>query len=109
MALLTPQAISSAGVTPTFTAAAGGGDTAAPLANQFLRIKNGSGAPINLTLIDPGTSPLGQANPDPVIAIPATTGDVLVRLPPGIADPSSGLISWTYSAVTTVTVALCYL
>lgn len=108
MATLAGQAIPVTGVAPSFVSAAGGGDAANPNPRQFLRVKNGSGSSINVTLAVPGTA-YGQALPDPVIAVPATTGDVLIYLPPEIADPSTGLISWTYSAVTTVTVALCFL
>ena len=107
MAILTPQAISVTGVTPTFVAAAGGGDSAYPLPNLFLRVKNGSGSPINVTLAVPG-SRYGQANPSVVVSVPATTGDVLIKLPPELID-LNGLIQVTYSAVTTVTVALCFL
>jgi hypothetical protein len=53
-------------------------------------VKNASGAPINVTLVVPGTVAYGQANPDPVVAVPATTGDVLIYLNPEIADPATG-------------------
>lgn len=108
MATLAGQAIAVTGVTPSFAAASAGGDAANPNPRQFLRVKNASGASINVTLAVPGAL-YGQALPDPVIAVPATTGDVLIYLPPEIADPSTGLVSWTYSAVTSVTVALCFL
>jgi hypothetical protein len=106
MATLSAQAIPVTGFTPSFAAAAGGGDAANPNPRQFLRVKNASGGAITLTLIDPGLSRTGQANPDPAINIPSTTGDVLIYLPPEIADPATGLISWTYSGVTSLTVAL---
>lgn len=108
MATLATQALTAAGLTPTFVAAAGGGD-GVPLSGgqkAFLRVKNGSGAPINVTLLDPGVTPLGVANAGKVVAVPATTGDVLIALNPAVQNASTGNVEWSYSAVTTVTVAV---
>jgi hypothetical protein len=105
MALLAPQAIPVTGLTPSFAAASGGGDSCNPDDTVFLRVKNASGSSINVTIVTPQTL-YGQAVPDVVVAVPATTGDVLIDLPASLADPSTGLVSWTYSAVTSVTVAL---
>jgi hypothetical protein len=104
MTFLAPQQIAVTGTTIAYVAASAGGDSASPDDRTFLRVKNGSGASINVTLIVPGST-YGQANPDPVIAVPAA-GEVSIDLPPGMADPASGLVSWTYSLATTVTVAL---
>lgn len=111
MATLTAQAITAAGVTPTFVAAAGGGDGVPVSGGQkaFLRVKNGSGSPINVTLLDPGSTPLGVANGGKVVAVPATTGDVLIALNPNVLNAATGNVEWSYSAVTTVTVAVCTL
>ena len=105
MATLAVQQIPVTGFTPTFAAAGAGGDAANPDDRTFLRVKNGSAGAINVTVVVPG-SLYGQALADPVVVVPATTGDVLINLPSGLADPATGLVSWTYSAVTTVTVAL---
>lgn len=105
MATLAPQQIAVTGTTVTFAAASAGGDSAAPDDRTFLRVKNGSGSSINVTLAVPGSS-YGQTNPSVVVAVPATTGDVSIDLPSQLASPSTGLLAWTYSAVTTVTVAL---
>jgi hypothetical protein len=107
MAILAAQAIKVIGTTPTFVAAGAGGDSAYPLPNQFLRVKNASGSPINVTLAVPGTE-YGQARPSVVVAVPATTGDVSIDLPAELIDVN-GLIQVTYSAVTSVTVALLFL
>jgi len=104
MAFLAPQQIAVTGTTVTYAAASAGGDSCNPDDRVFLRVKNGSGASINVTILVPGST-WGQANPDPVIAVPAA-GEVSIDLPSGLADPATGLVSWTYSAVTTVTVAL---
>jgi len=104
MAFLAPQQVPVTGITPTFTAAAAGGDSCSPDDRVFLRVKN-SGASATVTLAVPG-SDYGQANPDVAVVVPATTGDVLIALPPGLADLSTGLVSWTYSAAAALTVAL---
>ena len=106
MATLAVQQIPVTGFTPTFAAAGAGGDAANPDDRTFLRVKNGSASPINVTIVDPGTTQIGQANPDPVVVVPASTGDVLIDLPASLASLTTGLVSWTYSAVATVTVAL---
>ena len=106
MATLAVQQIPVTGFTPTFAAAGAGGDAANPDDRTFLRVKNGSASPINLTLVVPGLD-VGGARPDPVIVIPATTGDVLVNLAvPALTDPATGLVSWTYSAVASISIAL---
>lgn len=106
MALIAAQQLAITGVTPTFAAATGGGDTIAPDDRTFLRLKNGSGGAITATIVVPGTT-YGQANPDVAVNIPATTGDVLIGpLVPALADPSTGLINVTYSGVTSLTAAV---
>ena len=105
MATLAVQQIPVTGFTPSFAAAGAGGDAANPDDRVFLRVKNGSAGAINVTIVVPG-SLYGQALADPVVVVPATVGDVLINLPSALADPATGLVSWTYSAVTTVTVAL---
>lgn len=105
MATLAVQQIPVTGFTPTFTAAAAGlSDACNPDDRVFLRVKNG-GAQITLTVVVPGTA-YGQALADPAITIPATTGDVLINLPASLQDPATGLVTWTYSATASVTVAL---
>ena len=104
MATLAPQQIPVTGFTPTFAAASAGGDACNPDDRCFLRVKN-AGSQITLTVVVPGTT-YAQANPDVAVVIPATTGDVSIALPAALADPSTGLVSWTYSGVTSVTVAL---
>jgi hypothetical protein len=104
MATLAVQQIAVTGTAPTYAAATAGGDAANPQDRTCLHVKNGSAGSINVTLAVPGST-YGQPNPDPVIAVPAG-GDRFIYLPPAVADPSTGLVSWTYSAVTSVTVAL---
>lgn len=105
MANLAAQQVPITGVTPTFVAASAGGDSATPDDRTALRVKNASAGAITVTVVVPGSS-YGQLNPDVAVSVPATTGDVLIALPPAVLDPATGLVGWTYSAVASVTVAL---
>jgi hypothetical protein len=106
MATLTTQLIALPSLLPTFAAASGGGDAAIPGNNTFLVVKNGGGSPINLTLLIPGSDDFGTANPDPVIAIANATERYIPLRNSKLLDPATGLCSWTYSAVTSVTVGV---
>lgn len=104
MATLTTQSIDLDGVAPTYASAAGGGDKMRPGDHNFLHVKNGDGSPITVTLITPGTSE-GLAIADQTVTV-AATGEQMIRVTPErYRNPSDGLASITYSAVTSVTVA----
>lgn len=105
MTLLIAQPAAATGTDATYTAAAAGGDTIAPAAGLVLHVKNGDAAAKTVTLVRPGTQ-YGQANPDIAVVIAASPGNQFIRVPPEFADPATGLVNVTYSAVTSVTVAL---
>lgn len=107
MALLAVQQASLSGTPVTYTAAAGGGDTIAlPHDKVALRIKNGGGAGITASIAFPGTTPYGVANPVRTTSSIAAGAEVVVGpIPLSAADPVTGLVSVTYSGVTSVTVA----
>ena len=102
MTLLATQQISIAGLNPTMSAANAGGDTVVADDRTFLRVKNGSGSPVTVTVTTPGTVS-GLAIADATMSVPATTGDMMLGpLPASLfGDP----VSISYSAVTSVTVA----
>jgi hypothetical protein len=105
MALLNVQTADVTGLNPAYVAAAAGGDTVPQGFGLLLHVKNGGGAPITVTIVRPG-SEYGIANPDPAVTISAG-GAQFIRIPPEFADPSiNNVIAVTYSAVTTVTVAV---
>lgn len=104
MATLAPQAVLVTGLNPALVAASGGGDACNPDDLVVLVVKNGSGASINVTVVTPGTI-FGQAVPDVVVAV-AAGATAYIDLPAALADPTTGLVTWTYSSVTTVTVGL---
>lgn len=108
MAALTLQDASTSGAALTHSAAAGGGDTVPYDPNGVILFQNASGGEITATVVVPGTT-YGQNNPDIAVAVPAAAGGVsgirVVKMAQGMASPSTGLISLTYSGVTTFTVA----
>lgn len=107
MATLTPQQVTTAGLAAAFVAAAGGGDKAHPGATSILRVKNGSGGSINVTLDSVRPSDYGT-DVDVVVAVAAgAEKDILLSPASRFAGPD-GLVSIAYSGVTDVTVANIY-
>lgn len=106
MALLAAQQVTIAGTLIIYTAAAGGGDTLAPNDHAFLCVKNGGGSPITVTVVVPGNTKYGQAAPDVPVTIANATEKEIGPFPADLADPVTGLVSITYSAVTSVTVGV---
>lgn len=109
MATLAKQTILPAGLNPTFAAAAGGGDKVQAGPAVFLVVKNGGGAPITVTIDDPtSVSPAGaQAfNPDLSVSVTNAQERWIGPLTDRFTNPADGLVAWTYSGVTTVTVGV---
>lgn len=105
MATLTVQSIPAGGLSPAYSAAAGGGDKLKPGKTTFLHVINGSGAPITVTIATPGNVS-GLAIADRAVTVGASD-EQMIPVPADLyanaAD--SGLASVSYSAVTSVTVA----
>lgn len=111
MANLTILDITQAGALHTTTAAAGGGDTLTPTVGDFrnliLFVNNGGGSPITVTIDDPtSTSPPAATawNPDLAVSVTNATAKLILIDVKRTLNTSTGLISITYSGVTTVTV-----
>lgn len=107
MATLTPQVINRAGTQITLVAAAGGGDAMACGATNFLRVNNGGGSPITVTLAIPsGVSGFpNAAYTNTAVSVTNGTEKSIGPIPAQLyADPVTGLCTITYSAVTSVTV-----
>lgn len=115
MAVLTKQKVTLGGTTPTYAAAAGGGDefvnNQASGSRTFLHVKNTSGGIITVTIDDPNSrEPEGSTefNPDLAVEIPATTGDKMIGpIGPRFID-ADGNTNISYSGVTNLTVAVLY-
>lgn len=106
MALLATQFMANTGLSPTYAAAAGGGDTFVPADGAFLHVINAGGAPITATLATPQVIDGDLAVADRAITVTNATNK-MIPIPPGLyRDPATGLGSVTYSGVTSVTVAV---
>lgn len=102
MALLTKQTIQVTGTTPTYGAASAGGDTVRPGERTVLHVLNADASPKTVTVVVPGTR-FGQANPDVAVTV-AAGEEEFILLTREQAD-ADGLVSITYSDVTSLTVA----
>jgi hypothetical protein len=108
VATLTTQTINRAGVVITPVAAAGGGDAMACGSGMMLQVVNGGGSPITVTLNIPAarTYEPNVAITSPAISVTNGTTKWIGPVDAAtFADTTTGLLSITYSAVTSVTVA----
>lgn len=103
MALLDYQAPTLSGATITYAAATAGGDTLGVTPNGALRVKNGDTAAKTVTVVTPGNTRYGQPQPDIAVPVPAGAEVAVGPFPAALAV--DGVISISYSAVTSVTVA----
>lgn len=111
MATLTTQSVtrSGSGLTPTYASCAGGGDACETGDDIFLHVKNTNAATRDVTIAIPsGQSPYpGVVYTSTVCTIPATTGDKMIGPISSLyKDPTTGLATITYSAVTNLTIAV---
>lgn len=113
MALLTLQTPAETGTTLTYASCTGGGDTFANNGKVYLHIKNASGGSITVTIAKTSSATVN----DPVLGI-LTKADVAVAIGAGAekmigpfkpdafnATAGTGLVSITYSGVTSLTIA----
>lgn len=105
MALLTATSVTSTATTVT-AAAVSSSDTISGsdigTNGALLQVLNGSGASINVTISDPGTTAIGNAGTTVPQAVPAGA-DRWFRLSPAHVNPSTGVATVAYSATTSVT------
>jgi hypothetical protein len=107
MATLTVNVVTTAGFRDdnALVAAAGGGDAFAPGIDTFARVNNASGAPITVTFATPGTIG-GLAIADGGGSVTNGQSRIFGPFPPELyADPTTGLVTTTYSSPTSVTIA----
>jgi hypothetical protein len=111
VALIPTQVISRAGVTPTFQAVAGGGDTCEVGDDIYLEFKNTNAATFTATLTVPASASTYPNVPytSPAITIPATTGDkVIGPISALFKDVTSGFCVITYTGTTTNGTVGCF-
>jgi hypothetical protein len=105
---LTPQAVTTAGITPAFTAANVDGHSIASNGDpMYLEVKNTSGSIVTVTI---ATNDVGaRALADDTVSVPATTGDKIIALDPDLhvvgSGADKGKVLVNFSAVTSVTCA----
>jgi len=111
MALLTVQEISKAGVadlSTALTAAASGGDSVVASSGIVIVVENADASPHTLTLTKPAASAecgsLGELVVADITLVVAAADIGMVTIPLGYA--ASGNFTWTYDAVTSVTVGV---
>lgn len=104
MATLAVQQITTAGLAPTFTAASVGGDAIACDNDNSLRVKNGSGGSITVTIASPTPCNFGFVH-NVAVAVAAGADVTIGPLILSRFGDATGLAQITYSAVTSITVA----
>jgi len=105
MALLGYQQAKIAGTALNYVAATGDGDTIPPNDRGMLLVRNAGAGSVTVTVAVPGSTKYGQANPDVAVAVAAGADVAVGPFPADLADPASGHVGITYSAVASVTVA----
>lgn len=106
MATLTVHDISTAGVTPVYAAAAGGGDQFPNDGKTLVHLKNASGGIITATFVAQVACNRGTVHSS-AVAVPITTGEKWCGpFDPAIYNDANGMCQITYSGVTTFTVAV---
>lgn len=108
MAQLTAVSVTSTATTVT-AAAAGTSNTISSddigTRGVWLNIINGAGAPINVTLEDPGTTAVGNAGTEAAQAV-ANGTDRWFKIGRNHVDPATGLATVTLSSATSITYKL---
>jgi hypothetical protein len=98
-----PESIQIGGTTATIRSAASGDKLTNPSDHSRLRVNNGSGAPITLTITVPGTTIYGETNPTKVITITNATAKY-IPIPAVYGNPAdAGKVALTWSATATIT------
>lgn len=105
MPQLTVQQIDRDGVTPTLVAADVGGDKFTNTGSEFIFVRNGSGAPIIVTL-DIRTTVDAQVVTDRAVSVPAGGDKLIGPIPPTVYNDASNDVDLTYSAVGSLTIGV---
>ena len=103
MATLTVVQIPKTGIELALTAAAGGGDAFANDGRTVFIANNASGGDITATFVTQATAD-GLAIADRAVVITAGDLESVADLDPDIYNDSDGLVTVTYSGVTSLTV-----
>lgn len=104
----TPTRLAPLDVTAALTGAghgvgAGNGIRFPNNGRRSLRVKNGSGSPVTISVLSPEVGPDAQVMPALTFTVAATTGDRILPPLPQRYNDSAGRVTVEFSAVTTVT------
>lgn len=102
MAVLTSQEIVRTGLNPSYSSAAGAGDSFANTGTEFIHVKNGSGSSMNVTVETTVTVDSLDVE-DLVVAVPAAGERLIGPFPCRWYGTSVGI---SYSDETSVTLAV---
>lgn len=105
MATLVPTKVLRTGVLLGAVAAAGGGDKFANDGRQVAYFKNGSGAPITVTVVTQKTVD-GLAVTDRAVVVAAGEERMIGPFDKETYNDTDGNVNFTYSGVTSLTVAV---
>ncbi|GAA2696529.1 hypothetical protein [Actinoplanes palleronii] len=108
MALLTAVSVTSTATTVAGAAMSTADTIAAAdigVNGALINVINGAGAPVNFTILDPGTTTVGNAGTTSAQAVTNGT-DRWFRLSPGHVNPATGFANVTLSSATSVTYKL---
>ena len=110
MATLPTQVIVRTGITPSFSAVAGGGDACECGDDIYLEFKNTNASTYTVNLAIPSTASTysGVTYTNTSVTIPATTGDKIIGPISALyKDPTTGLCTITYTGTTTNGTVAC--
>lgn len=113
MALLTLQTPAETGTTLTYASCTGGGDTFANNGKVYLHVKNGSGGSIDVTIVKTASTSINDpiygilTKASAVVAVGAGAEKMIGPFKPDAfnATAGTGIVSITYSGVTSLTIA----
>jgi hypothetical protein len=104
-ATLTVQTIASSGITPTYAAAAAGGDKCVNDGRTYIEIKNSHAANAYTVTFDAQATSYGETITDRAVTVAA--GTTVVRKmgpwPTAVFSDSSGFLNWTYTGTAPAT------
>lgn len=104
--VITPQEIANSGIVPSYGAGNSvDGHSFVNDGNMFVHVKNGGGAPINVTLIVPAKVG-GLTITNPVIAVTNGTEKMIGPFDPTLFNQATGIVYLDLSAATSVTLAV---
>lgn len=109
MAALTYKQVKITGTDIAATAADAGGDLIPANDRGFLFVKNDSASAITVTVLTPGNTQWGQAQPDVTVSVPAAGYRFIGPLDAALLDPTDKAVKVSYSAVASVVRAAVFI